>query len=256
MNDSYSMGQHIELPLSFFPYSASKISLYDTCPRKFKFKYMEKIPVEKEEFGLALEKGKYIHHVLEHYPFKPPKFEFQYSTKEDINRYQLTLRKVISDVYVNSLLRSKGNEKELSFFINDTWGFAEKSTYLRGYIDLIVFDNDSVLIIDWKTGKKYGFDDNQINLYALIGFLVAKEKGLPINSVKCLYYYTQTLEYITKTFTLEDLDSLKEFLRQKIDHIEGDFLFEKNVNKNCGYCDYYNICKPYNLKMEKVNANI
>ena len=52
--------------MKYNPYSASSISTFLQCPRKFKYSKIDKIPVEFRE-TLALTKGKIIHSLLEHH---------------------------------------------------------------------------------------------------------------------------------------------------------------------------------------------
>ena len=58
--------------MRFSPYSFSRMSSYETCPKKFQFSYIDKIPVNRST--TALDKGSYIHHCLELHPAKPSQF--------------------------------------------------------------------------------------------------------------------------------------------------------------------------------------
>ena len=68
--------------MKYSPYSFSKISLFEQCPLKFKFNYIDKIGVFVP--NLALERGSYIHTLLENdTKDKPTKFKFNIATKEE-----------------------------------------------------------------------------------------------------------------------------------------------------------------------------
>ena len=51
--------------MKYNPYSVSKLASYSSCPAKFKFNYIDKIKIDAPT-NLALQKGSFIHAVLEH----------------------------------------------------------------------------------------------------------------------------------------------------------------------------------------------
>lgn len=46
------------------PYSVSRLNTHDSCPKKFKLFYIDKIKIKGEPI-LALEKGSFSHFILE-----------------------------------------------------------------------------------------------------------------------------------------------------------------------------------------------
>lgn len=46
------------------PYSISKLGSFETCPKKFKLHYIDKIRIDAPQ-ALALQKGNYIHEIIE-----------------------------------------------------------------------------------------------------------------------------------------------------------------------------------------------
>ena len=52
--------------MKFSPYSFSKIGTFSQCPYRFKLQYIDKIKIPFE-INIALEKGKYIHSLIEQY---------------------------------------------------------------------------------------------------------------------------------------------------------------------------------------------
>ena len=70
--------------MKYAPYSASRLAVYEQCPRKFKYKYVDKIPVPFEP-SLALTRGKVIHSLLEFHGKMTLKENIQ-KLKEDKHR--------------------------------------------------------------------------------------------------------------------------------------------------------------------------
>ncbi len=67
--------------MKYAPYSFSKISLFEQCPLKFKFNYIDKLGIFQK--SLATERGSYIHELLENdTKEKETKFKFSIATPE------------------------------------------------------------------------------------------------------------------------------------------------------------------------------
>ena len=87
--------------LKFKPYSYSKISLYKTCPRKFKYQYIDKLG--KFEDSPALIKGRTIHYLIEN--SKLDEADYSAEMKQNIKDFPEVLE--IRDYFKNSDLGKK-----------------------------------------------------------------------------------------------------------------------------------------------------
>ena len=113
-----------------------------------------------------------------------------------------------------------------------------------GYIDFIGKTDDNPIIIDWKTGKVYpDKSDDQLKIYALWLF----SKNERINKIECLYYYVEHGKEQRYTYERKDLQNIEDYFTNKINSIESEKEFNKTISRNCQYCDYFDICKPYNV---------
>jgi len=159
--------------MKYGPYSFSKMSMHQNCANRFKLTYIDKIktPWIKTK---ALEKGKFIHHIIE-------KKLLNEDVKQSILDYKITEHESYKDLlplvkYVLSAERMKKYEKYPNKYVEYGFGLyideksIELGTYkktngvsplIRGYIDLMIDDGDTIIIIDHKTGK-YKEDQNQL----------------------------------------------------------------------------------------------
>jgi len=151
------------------------MSTAESCKKKFKLSYIDKVKIEKSS-NFALEKGGLLHEMIEN--------DFLHNIKIDISSKltqigQLKTLNSIFDILVSNksyiLLKDKyklSKEKyvELGIGFDDNWNPVEynKGTKFRGYIDLVIFNEDSAIIVDWKSGKfKEHQDFSQVSLYSL-----------------------------------------------------------------------------------------
>lgn len=226
----------------FAPYSFSKINSFLSCPRKFKYSYIDKIKVKQEQYHLI--RGKYIHHLLECYrnplkdSIKPHKQKIE---DESVKEYKLLTATFIASPTGQKYINQDciGREIELAFDHKlSMCGYWDESCLFRGSIDRLNRINDSILCaVDWKTGK---YDpkrppNNQLKFYALWCFMEYPE----IKTVDCHYVYIETGNVTEYTYTRDDIKSLMKELLLKIKRIEKSRCFIKNQTVLCEYCDFY-----------------
>lgn len=226
----------------YSPYSFSKIDSYSSCPRKFKYSYIEKIKVDKEQAHLL--KGKYIHNILERYrnpdidSIEPESLDIPLESKEAYK--ELTASFIGSQTgqeYVNG--DCIGREIKLSFNSKlemcDYW---DEQCLFRGSIDrLNKIDDETLLAIDWKTGKydPKRLTKNQLKYYALWCFMQYPE----IKHVKCHYVYIETCDVKEYVYSKESMKEIMKELLLRIKNIEKARMFVKNRTALCNYCDFY-----------------
>lgn len=213
-------------------YSFSKIDCFKSCNKKFFFKYIKKIKSKPKKF---FEKGSYIHHLLEHYPGPFPNFNFELSKKEDIIEYRKAFKSIFNDE-IKSYLEQE-NTREIRFEIEEI--------PLMGYIDYLSESEENILtVIDWKTGKVYE-DKGQLEIYALWAFLNPEFEH--IDKVDCFYYYIEQGVKKQHTYHRRNADFIKKKLEICINKIEQEEKYLRTKTKNCGWCDYFQLCQPYNM---------
>ncbi len=225
--------------MNYAPYSASKISIFDECPYKFKLQYVDRVKVPFVEKAF-FEKGKFFHYAFQFYPNDVPKpFNFRLSSKSEIKEYVNILNDFLRNKEIRNLLLTEDeNEREISF------SFRKSNRVLfKGIIDYLSFRDDVAVIVDWKSGKNWnkilGKTDIQIPLYALW----VLENYSNINRIDASYFYVEENDRDKTTFTREKLPELKDTFDNKINMIETEKEWCKTPHSFCKYCDYLNICK-------------
>jgi len=244
--------------MKYAPYSASKLGLHKQCPRKFKYRYIDKLPSEFE-FSEATTKGGIMHLLLEHYA-KPLKERIQEIKKDkrltsseffskemvasciaDIEKFNKSdLGKEIFS-YQNLVNELKiGLDKRLKpvdFYDNDVVMF-------RGMIDAIFVntEDDVVHIIDWKSGGdkstgQYKQTPDQLLQYAAFYF-----NKFPIDTIKIRYVFVEHCTESTYTLTRDNLEKYNKFLVKNIIKAEQDNIFDKIEQPLCNWCEFRDHC--------------
>jgi len=221
--------------MKYSPYSYSKISTYQQCPRKFKYKYIDKVKVPFV-YSEALMKGGAVHHILEYHPEK--------STHKYQEKYQN-----IADNFINSetgkLLFSLESKREMSIGLTENiepCNYSDENVMLRGYVDYYTIYNDYLWIVDYKTGKLKDprWQSYDQNLWYSIYFF---KKFSKLNKIKITYQYVEHLDSDNSIILKRKyLDNYIKSLMINISNIEKDDKFNKSESKLCDYCDFKEIC--------------
>lgn len=217
--------------MNFRPYSFSKISTWVSCPKKFKYCYIDKVPVEERD-RTPLIKGGAIHSILEHYP-NP-------SNHKKAPEYQH-----IVDEYLKSGYRELfdlPNTRELAIALDENFNPVEysKSTLFRGYIDFVAMKDNRMLICDYKSGKakdeKYQ-DYSQLIYYAIYMF----NKYSKLEEIEIKYIYIEHNLDNSVVLLRKNLKQYQNEFKTTIQNLESSD-FPKNITKLCDYCDYQEHC--------------
>jgi len=228
--------------MKYSPYSASKLGCYKDCPKKFQFKYVDKVEIFQEEKPF-FEKGSYIHYELEyHNRPEPEPFKFKLSSSTEKAKYKAIAEKVKKLPKVKGLLERENSVREQEFSINVELGTTnDKDLLLRGYIDYYLIAGDTAIIVDWKTGgyypKKAG---DQLKLYAMWMFLHNEN----INTIRTSFYYVEHDKETVFIYKREDFNDITEYFINIINNIEGTEKFKERMSGSCTWCDYQNMCGP------------
>lgn len=233
----------------YSPYSFSRISSFDSCPKKFEFAYIIKPEIEKKS-SLPLDRGSYIHHCLERYPNKPYMF---FNLPED----KIVECNTIIDNFLNSDIgKSIFNEinlgKEIDFGLFKNFklsNFNDSMSLLRGSIDrLNIADDNSLHVVDYKSGK-YKEEQyqsyKQIMLYAI--WIFRNPVFDSVEYVKGSYVYVEQNNVNSKTFYRSNiLEYINEYANS-IKQIESSEVFKKKETRLCDWCEFKKYCDELNL---------
>jgi len=223
-------GKHMSDPIAL---SFSRLSDYEQCPLKFKSKYITKVYPDDSN-NPAFAKGSAIHKQLENYinfvrnEGDIPKMGQHASNASNMIDKLNTLSK--GNIYPEKQLAVDMNYKKCDWFAKPT------KVKWRAIIDCLVFlDDETLLIIDWKSGKFREYEDGpttQLKLTAVILFNLYPN----IKNITSSYMFVEHKRTVKVDFKRDQLASMQEKFDDAytIVNQDGDFQFKKN--KYCNWC--------------------
>ena len=200
-----------------FTWSYSKLSLYESCPAKYKFRYLEGKRTEKHP---AAQRGTDIHTGIE---------DFLHRKSEEIPAPALSFTAMITEVREH---RPK-IEHKIGFDQNwkpapweDAWG--------RSVLDGCYHKENTNHVQEWKSGKVYDDHTDQRKLYAVLSFLVWPNAEQAIAKT---YYFDQGF---TKKVTIEPghVEDIVDDFSRRVYFMETDDVCAPRPSWSCNYCDY------------------
>ena len=240
--------------LKYAPYSFSRINTYNQCPRKFKFQYIDKLGVFTP--SKALDRGKLIHSLLEHNGDLNKVMKTsdwaqirnnKVLTKDDIKEAIETYN-TFKNSKIGKWIDSKTQMfNELAIAMDkhlDIQDYNADNVLFRGYIDKVIRDEDTLILIDYKTGKyKPDMPWDQLMYYGIALF-----NSMPFDKIIMLNVFVDHQKVNKQILRREDQKKYQKTLITNIAEIEKDTEFKKIETKLCEYCDFFSIC---NQDLEK-----
>lgn len=234
-------------------YSYSKISRYQRCPRSFYYHYIEQIKVPFQDTPI-FEKGRYIHHIIEHYP-NLPNFEFKF--KESLDQKDFYLKNILEFIKTNKKMNAllspeMSRLREKTFFIDNEFHEVDtkEQALFEGTIDYIGEHKNTIILVDWKTGQsqKYASLD-QLKFYSLYIF----NKFPDINNLKVMLFFVEQDKRKIESIDRIQYEDIKLKYLNIVKEIENDNQYIRKKSQDCINCEFYNNCKPFNIKLTKEN---
>lgn len=210
-------------------WSYSRYSDYKQCPAKFMYKHLHRLP---DPGSAAMQRGNDIHKLA-----------------EDFVRGKIDLPDELKHVE-----REANHLKDNMATVEQSWGFRKDwawigrpgwfgdDVWFRAKADaIVVYEDDTALLIDWKTGKKYFTNEEQIELFALAGF----QRYPNLTEVDTRLWYTdipdpqQTGENeIQRIYSRKDADAIQRDWDKKVIPMFKDRRFAPTPNDKCGWCPF------------------
>lgn len=256
-------------------YSHSRLTTFEQCSLKYKFKYIDKIvPEIKQTIEGFL--GNRVHDVLE------------WIYNETMNRRVLELDEVI-DYYVKTwnqefskeikVINQNGDaehyfDQGIKFLIDYFLAYSpfkdntieteklitisldpEGKYLIQGYIDRLVHNKDTNIfeIHDYKTGSSKTQEeldrDRQLALYS-IGI---KNSFPDVKDVHLVWHFLAFNKKMMSKRTDEQLEQLKQDIINLINKIESTKEFQAKPGALCNWCEYKEYCKNYLSNLGKVD---
>jgi putative RecB family exonuclease len=250
-------------PVSTF--SHSRIETFETCPKKYEFAYLLKVP--KGPAGVEAFLGSRVHEALE-WLYGEVKSCRLPGADELVARFeQLWAEGWSDDVRIVREGRTADDyraigEKALRVyharyapFDRDTTIGLETRVCLDldedhgivGYVDRIARVSDGVWEIhDYKTGatpatQEQADGDRQLALYEI----AVREMYPDAQDVTLVWHYLATDLEIRSTRTPQQLADLRERVLQKVREIEAQASFPARTSSLCDWCDYKALCPAW-----------
>lgn len=168
------------------PWSYSMLTAFETCPRRFYLTRVSKQVTEPQTEATL--HGNAVHKALEEYvggtaplpdkyePYRPVADKLKTAPGKKLLEYKFGLTRGL---------------RPTTFFASDCW--------MRGVIDVAVVREKTVVVLDYKTGKRKT-DHDQLGMFAM----AATALWPFAEKVKTGYIWLQTNQMDTKEYTPED----------------------------------------------------
>lgn len=207
-------------------FSPNMLKTFETCPKKYYFKYIEKISVPQK--SNLFEKGKKVH-ALANYYLRGDDIS---KMEKALNSEELKLWEILKQ---NEFFNKKyiASEYNISSRIENFW--------IGGRLDALMQDEQNYYILDYKTGT---IPQNPETDFQTIIYLTSTDKML--SNKKNLYFVYIDLKNNQNQiieFTQQTKENYKNFLIKKCNMILNTKNFEEKKNrKNCTFCEYNKMC--------------
>jgi len=230
--------------------SASDLSLYLTCPLKYKFARVFGIPQEptiNQRFGIL------IHNVLERFHKEPPQegdglarlsrlFETGwrrtgFGSTDDELQFRDRAREALRLYWE----RERASESE-PVWLERKFDFKVGEHHVRGRVDRVdrLPDGDYELI-DYKTGERKSAAELENDLQLALYRLAARE-AWEIEASAGSYYYVLDAEKVAAPTKPDDAERVERTVLQVGEGILGQDFEPRPSPTVCSWCDYRLIC--------------
>ena len=260
-------------------FSHSRLSTFEQCKLKYRFRYIDKIIPEIEK-TIESHLGKVVHSTLE-WLYRKIKNDKIPSVDEMISYYSnawkeeyeegipIIKKGLNSEHYFNKGIQFLINyytehkpfddntidvEKEIEFVLDDSGEYK-----IRGFIDRLAHNpkTGEYEVHDYKTTGNFPSDeeienDRQLALYAIgIKEIYGKEKD-----VRLIWHYLSFNKKIHSKRTDEQLENLKKETLKLVKEIELTREFSPTKSSLCHWCEYKPICPAWGNKIPERQAEL
>lgn len=209
-------------------WSVSRFADYDRCPLFFREKHVTK--TIKFETSPAMERGNEIHKGIAAWLTGQaegcPREAFQNPRAEQV---LMEMRQIPqNNIVVEQQWGFTAHWKPTGWFGSDTW--------LRVILDVgLMYPDNTAEVVDFKTGKRYGHNEDQMELFAL-GTMC---KWTPVTHVTTRLIYLdekgQNIEEFGE-FPATHKQRLIDKWTKKVEPMFTDKVFAPRPNDKCKYC--------------------
>lgn len=205
-------------------FSPNMLKTFETCPKKYYFKYIEKISVPQK--SNLFEKGKKVHALANYYLRGDDISKMEKAlNSEELKLWEiLKQNEFFNKTYVNS-------EYNLSCKVGNYW--------ISGRLDALMKDEKNYYILDYKTGS---IPKNPEYDYQTITYLLCASKMYE-NNIKFIYIDLKNNQNSIIDFNSAKAKEYEKRITDICDKItNAQFPEEIEHSKICDFCEYKKIC--------------
>lgn len=208
------------MPQQITAWSFSRFQTYASCPAKAKYKFIDKL---QEPPNDAMARGTAIHKLAEDYtrakkpgqiPTELIKFEDQFI---ELNKSKPLV------------------EQEWAF--TQDWqptGWFAKDTWVRVKVDAACLEDDTLYVIDHKTGKEKDDHKEQLSIYGVAGLI-----QFPlVQIVSAQLWYLDSGVQTPHEFSRKELPALKKDWEKQTKAMLTDTRFSPKPSNACRWCAF------------------
>ena len=209
-------------------YSPNMLKTFQSCPLKYKFKYIDKISLpQKASF---FEKGKKVHALANYY-----------LQGIDITKLEPTLNEAETQAWQTL----KANEYFNKTYINSEYNLSCKigNYWIGGRLDAIVKEQNTYYILDYKTGsipQKPEYDyQTMVYLLCLANSPLVKAN----DTINFVYIDLKNNKNCVINFSNKKKSEYENTILKICSNIENaQFPEEIEHSKTCDFCEYRKLC--------------
>jgi hypothetical protein len=202
--------------------SYTQYSMYKQCPRKYKLRYIDKVPDTRPK-NQAASRGTMMHDSVEQFFLRKTEY-----LAPEVAKYKQRF----------FLLRENYDcVPEEKFCFTAEWeptDWDSEDGYLRGVIDLKYVDNNAVNMLEWKSGKVWDDHIEQRNLYGMAALLLHPEA----DKAKVTNFYFDKDKEIEQLYSKAALVMYKDVWSKRIDHMDAKQPYTPFPGFWCRWCPY------------------
>jgi len=225
-----------------FRWSFSQWETYNSCPAKWKFRYVDKLPSQPP--GPAAARGLSMHDRCENYILG--NIDLPYLLNGDPTKMFGSKKEAkIKETYVPILDQFRDHENgdryvEHRLGFDDEWylcGGISKKAACIGVLDAVRFDGKVLHIGEWKSGSPKDTHSDQRKLYALFG--LRKWNINRLEEVRVTTYYLEgTADPARLVVKPTAEQKLRDLWQGRVEQMQKDTICAPKPNEGCRWCDY------------------
>lgn len=207
-------------------WSFSRWQTHQQCPLKYKLQFVDKLPVEQ---SAAMARGNKVHLGIAAY----------------LTGEAGAMPAEVKTPFHQQLVMEIADNHRDTAMVEQKWGFTARWTgaawmgrdvWLRAIADVaLCYGDGTAEVIDWKTGKKYGHNDDQVELFALT--TMAKFHNEARRVTTRLVYIDAGSEEIAE-HDAKDFDKLRDKWSRNAEVMLADRQFFPRPNDKCKFCSF------------------